>query len=76
MKRLFEPFFTTKARGEGTGLGLSLARRIVLAHGGAIDVVSEVGVGTTFTVRLPALDAAEAPAATPPPAMLRASGDA
>jgi PAS domain S-box-containing protein len=53
MKRLFEPFFTTKAPGEGTGLGLSLARNIVLAHGGAIDVASEVGVGSTFTVRLP-----------------------
>ena len=41
MKRLFEPFFTTKAAGEGTGLGLSLARKIVLAHGGSIDVASD-----------------------------------
>jgi two-component system NtrC family sensor kinase len=64
MKRLFEPFFTTKPRGEGTGLGLSLARKIVLAHGGSIDVASEVGVGSTFTVRLPAVDA-ETPAAAP-----------
>jgi signal transduction histidine kinase len=54
MKRLFEPFFTTKAPGEGTGLGLSLARKIVLAHGGSIDVSSELGVGSSFTVRLPA----------------------
>ncbi len=56
LKRLFEPFFTTKAPGEGTGLGLNLARKIVLSHGGSIDVSSEVGVGTTFTVRLPAVD--------------------
>jgi len=53
MKRLFEPFFTTKGPGEGTGLGLSLARNIVLAHGGSIDVQTEVGSGTTFSVRLP-----------------------
>jgi signal transduction histidine kinase len=57
LKRLFEPFFTTKAPGEGTGLGLNLARKIVLAHGGSIDVSSEVGVGSTFTVRLPCADA-------------------
>jgi signal transduction histidine kinase len=56
LKRLFEPFFTTKAPGEGTGLGLALARNIVLSHGGSIDVQSDVGVGTTFTVRLPAVD--------------------
>ncbi|WP_248341956.1 sensor histidine kinase [Anaeromyxobacter paludicola] len=57
LKRLFEPFFTTKPAGQGTGLGLSLARNIVLAHGGSIDVESEVDVGTTFTVRLPLLEA-------------------
>lgn len=56
MKRLFEPFFTTKAPGEGTGLGLSLARKIVLAHGGSIDVSTEVGAGSTFTVRLPTVE--------------------
>jgi signal transduction histidine kinase len=62
MKRLFEPFFTTKPPGEGTGLGLALARRIVLAHGGSIDVASEVGAGSTFTVRLPVVEVDEAAA--------------
>ena len=56
MKRLFEPFFTTKAPGEGTGLGLSLARKIVLAHGGSIDVTSDLGEGSSFTVRLPVVE--------------------
>jgi signal transduction histidine kinase len=57
LKRLFEPFFTTKTLGEGAGLGLSLARKIVLAHGGSVEVATEVGRGTTFTIRLPALEA-------------------
>ncbi|MGB9255028.1 MAG: ATP-binding protein, partial [Candidatus Korobacteraceae bacterium] len=48
---IFRPFFTTK--GHGTGLGLSLARRIVEAHGGTITVRSEVGKGTQFVLRLP-----------------------
>ncbi len=48
---IFRPFFTTK--GHGTGLGLSLARRIVEAHGGSVRVRSEVGKGTQFEVRLP-----------------------
>ena len=50
---LFEPFFTTKAVGEGTGLGLSISRQIVLAHGGTIELWSELGQGTRFSVRLP-----------------------
>lgn len=51
--RLFEPFFTTKDAGKGTGLGLSISRRIVDEHGGSLDVTSEPGVGTTFTLSLP-----------------------
>jgi len=51
LPHIFRPFFTT--RGEGTGLGLSLVRRIVEDHQGRIDVTSTVGKGTTFTVILP-----------------------
>jgi signal transduction histidine kinase len=52
--RVFDPFFTTKAAGEGSGLGLSVARSIVTDHGGAIEVRSQLGEGTTFRVVLPA----------------------
>lgn len=51
LSRLFEPFFTTKKR--GTGLGLSIVRQIIDLHGGSIDVQSERGKGTTFTIELP-----------------------
>ncbi len=53
LPHIFEPFFTTKDPGKGTGLGLSVAYGIVEAHGGWIDVFSDVGVGSTFEVFLP-----------------------
>lgn len=65
MARVFRPFFSTK-RG-GTGLGLATSKRIIEAHGGAIEVQSEVGKGTKFTVRLPACAAAAGDAPAPRP---------
>ena len=55
LTHVFEPFFSTKPG--GTGLGLSLVHRIVQEHGGEVDVRSTPGLGTTFTVTLPARDA-------------------
>jgi PAS domain S-box-containing protein len=51
--RIFEPFYTTKEPGKGTGLGLAICRRIIDDAGGTIEAASELGQGTTFTIRLP-----------------------
>jgi len=53
LNRIFDPFFTTKPVGKGTGLGLSVSYSIVNKHSGRIEVASEVGKGTRFTVHLP-----------------------
>ena len=53
MEKIFEPFFTTKPKGEGTGLGLSLSKRLLEANGGSITVTTKLGEGSTFRLLIP-----------------------
>lgn len=53
LTKVFDPFFTTREVGQGSGLGLSIARNVISNHGGSIEVESEEGKGSTFTIRLP-----------------------
>lgn len=73
--RIFEPFFTTKEVGEGTGVGLAFSHRIVESHQGELSLRSAPGAGTSFFVKLDAVedtgaqDAPDGPTALPPPAL-------
>src|SRR5205814_7191144 len=63
MKRIFDPYFTTKPK--GSGLGLATAYSIIKNHSGLMTVQSEVHVGTTFTIYLPAAEYEELPVEAP-----------
>ncbi|HNX76791.1 MAG TPA: PAS domain S-box protein [Candidatus Rifleibacterium sp.] len=74
LQRIFEPFFTTKAQGKGTGLGLAAVFGTMQQHDGAINVYSEVGIGTCVHVLVPLLQNATLVEVSEPPQPLRGSG--
>jgi PAS domain S-box-containing protein len=75
LERMFDPFFTTKRVGDGTGLGLALVNGIVADLGGSIDVATEMDVGTTFTIWLPAADEMPAQLTEPASDLPRGNGE-
>lgn len=74
LERMFDPFFTTKGAGKGTGLGLSLVHGIVTELGGAIDVSTAIGCGTTFAIWLPCTGEATVPSTDLTPQLPRGRG--
>ena len=68
LPRIFRPLYTTKPKGEGTGLGLAVAKDIAARHNGALEVASAPGKGATFTLTLPKRQTSQSPAAAAPKA--------
>jgi PAS domain S-box-containing protein len=75
LERMFDPFFTTKRVGDGTGLGLALVNGIVADLGGAIDVATQIDVGSTFTIWLPATGEMPVQPAAPTDVLPRGNGE-